>query len=118
MGNCRSLYINISKDNTIFLKNRYGGIIPITANNEDTVYIIKQKLLKCLDYRFMEESNIRLFHNGLLLKNTELIKIYNKPGKLSLYYSITMDPLEKEPFSTNPCERSVFSLSPTRILPV
>ena len=118
MGNCRSIYTNISKDYTIFLKNRYGGIIPITANNEDTVYSIKQKLLLCLNYRFMEESNIRLFYNGVLLQNNELIKTYNKLGKLSLYYSITMDPLEKEPFSTNPGERSVFSLSPTRTLSV
>jgi hypothetical protein len=118
MGNCRSLYTTISKEYTIFLKNRFGGIIPITAHNDDSVYIIKQKLLICLNYRFMNESNIRLFHNGLLLKNAELIKTYNITNKMSLHYSITMDPLEKESISTNPGEDSVFSLSPTRTLPV
>lgn len=113
MGNCRSIYTTISKEYTIFLKNRFGGIIPIIVNNDDTVYSIKQKLLRQLNYRFMDESNIRLFQNGVPLKNAELIKTFNITNKMSLHYSITMDPLEKESISTNPGEDSVFSLSPT-----
>lgn len=107
MGNCRSLYKNIVKDYTIFLKNRFGGVIPITANNDDNAYTIKQKLLKQLNYRFMDEANIRLFYNGLQLNNADLIKTFNITNNMSLHYSITIDPVQKEPISlTN-------SLSPT-----
>lgn len=108
MGNCRSLYRYTSNDYTIFLKNRFGGVITITTNKMDTVYSIKQKLLKQLNYRFMDESNIRLFYTGQQLNNAEMLKKYNINHEMSLYYSITIDPLEKESIPLD------FSLDPTR----
>jgi hypothetical protein len=99
MGNCRSLYKQVSTDYTIFLKNRFGGIIYITANTNDSVYIIKQKLLKQLNYKFMEETNIRLFYNGLQLNNADLLKTHNITQEMSLHYSITIDPVETNLYS-------------------